>query len=108
MREIGQGKPASLRTVARSTVMKRPAATAAAPALAADGTLDVFPNHPEDALDLNVKDKELFLRVTSTIKDAGNELFKAGDFEGAKKKYIKAIRYSDFSVTRANHTREEE
>jgi len=85
-----------------------PAAAAAAPALAADGTLDVFPNHPEDALDLNVKDKELFLRVTSTIKDAGNELFKAGDFEGAKKKYIKAIRYSDFSVTRANHTREEE
>lgn len=81
---------------------------ASAPALAADGTADVFPNYPEDALDLNVKDKELFLRVISTIKDAGNDLFKAGDFEGAKKKYLKSIRYSDFSVTRANHTREEE
>jgi len=84
------------------------AAPAAAPAVAADGTCDVFPNFPEDALDLNVKDKELFLRVISTIKDAGNELFKAGDFEGAKKKYLKAIRYSDHSVTHANHTREEE
>jgi len=69
---------------------------------------DVYPNYPEDALDLNVKDKELFIRVISAIKDAGNEAFKAGDFEGAKKKYLKAIRYSDFSVTRANHTREEE
>jgi len=81
---------------------------APAAALAANGTADVFPNFPEDALDLNVKDKELMLRVIATIKDAGNDLFKAGDFEGAKKKYLKAIRYSDFSVTRANHTREEE
>lgn len=78
------------------------------PALAADGTADIFPNHPEDALDLNVKDKELFLRVISIMKDAGNDLYKSGDFESAKKKYLKAIRYSDFSVTRANHTREEE
>lgn len=69
---------------------------------------DVYPNFPEDALDLNVKDKELFVRVISAIKDAGNDAFKSGDFEGAKKKYLKAIRYSDFSVTRANHTREEE
>jgi len=79
-----------------------------APAVAADGTADVYPNFPEDALDLNVKDKELFVNVISDIKDAGNTLFKVGDFVGAKKKYQKAIRYADFSVTRANHTREEE
>jgi len=84
------------------------AAPPPAPAVAEDGTADIYPNFPEDALDLNVKDKELFVRVISDIKDAGNALFKAGDFGGAKKKYLKAIRYSDFSVTRANHTREEE
>jgi len=84
------------------------ASSAAAPAIAADGTADVYPNFPEDALELNVKDKELFLRVISDIKDAGNAFFKAGDFPAAKKKYLKAVRYSEFSVTRANLTREEE
>jgi len=84
------------------------AAAPAAPALAADGTADIYPNYPEDATDLNVKDKELFLRVVSDIKDAGNLKFKSGDFESAKKKYLKAIRYADYNVTNANLTREEE
>jgi len=83
-------------------------AHAAPPAVASDATPDVYPNFPEDALELNVKDKELFVRVISDIKDAGNQLFKAGDFSAAKKKYLKAIRYSDFVLTRTNHTREEE
>jgi len=83
-------------------------AAPAVPAVGEDGTVDIYPNFPEDAVNLNVKDKELFVRVISDIKDAGNSLFKAGDFPAAKKKYLKAIRYSDFSVTHANHTREEE
>ena len=41
-------------------------------------------------------------------QDAGNLKFKSGDFESAKKKYLKAIRYADYNVTNANLTREEE
>jgi len=72
-----------------------------------DGTADVYAQYPDDA-ELNHKDKELFLEVITVIKEVGNDFFRGGDFANAKKKYEKAIRYADFSVTRANHTREEE
>ncbi|XP_013403634.1 peptidyl-prolyl cis-trans isomerase D [Lingula anatina] len=57
-----------------------------------DGTEDCYANYPEDS-DLDFHQKEKILEVAMLIKGVGNTFFKNKEFDKAKMKYMKALRY---------------
>lgn len=61
-----------------------------------DQSGDAHPEFPEDS-DIDFKDVDKVLAVAEDVKNIGNNLFKGQDWNGAVKKYSKALRYLQVS-----------
>ncbi|XP_043917984.1 peptidyl-prolyl cis-trans isomerase D isoform X2 [Protopterus annectens] len=63
---------------------------------ATDGTGDEHPDFPEDS-DCDLKDVEKVISIAEDLKNVGNILFKSQNWQLAKQKYAKALRYVECS-----------
>ncbi|POY73997.1 putative Peptidylprolyl isomerase [Rhodotorula taiwanensis] len=73
--------------------------------LAADEFADGHEDYPSDD-EADVNDPNVAYDVANQIKDRGTQLFKAGNFEQAGKKFVKALRYLDRHIHIDGETRD--
>ncbi|XP_066429682.1 peptidyl-prolyl cis-trans isomerase D [Eleutherodactylus coqui] len=87
--EVKEEKPSKLCVIAECGELKDGDEWVAPPV---DGSGDTHPDFPEDS-DVELNDVEKIVSIAEDVKNIGNNLFKAQNWDMAIKKYNKALRY---------------